>query len=63
MAPTRPKPLIDGAVSIYDWAHNQTLANNRVVPSVQVGHGDVNVLDISHKRSQQMSITSCLRTM
>jgi hypothetical protein len=48
MAPIRLKPLIDGAVSICNWAPDQALANNRVVSSVKFGHGDVSVTDISH---------------
>jgi hypothetical protein len=51
MAPIRRKPLIDGAVSICHWVPDQALANNRVVPSVQIGHGDVNVSDISHPQA------------
>jgi hypothetical protein len=51
MAPSRPKPLIDGAVSICNWVPDQAVANDRVVPSVQIGHGDANVLDISHPQT------------
>jgi hypothetical protein len=51
MAPIRPKPLIDGAVSIYNWVPDQTFVNNRVVPSVQSGHGVVNVSDTTHQEA------------
>jgi hypothetical protein len=54
MAPIRPKPLIDGAVSIYNWAPDLTLVNNRVVSSVQSGHGVVNVSNTTH----QLAITA-----
>jgi hypothetical protein len=48
MAPIRPKPLIDGAVSMYNWTPDQALVNNRVVSSVKFGHGAVNVPDTTH---------------
>ena len=51
MAPIRPKPLNDGAVSICNWAPDQALANDRVVPSVQIGHDVVNVSDIPRPQS------------
>jgi hypothetical protein len=51
MAPIRPKPLINGAVSIYDWVPDQTFMNSKVVPSVQFGQGLVNVSDITHQQA------------
>jgi hypothetical protein len=51
MAPIRSKPLINGAVSIYNWVPDQTFAKNKVVPSVQSGHGVVNVSDITHQQT------------
>jgi hypothetical protein len=51
VAPIRPKPLIDGAVRICNWVPDQALANNRVVPSVQIGQGNVNVSDISRPQA------------
>jgi hypothetical protein len=51
MAPIKPKPLFNGAVSIYNWVPDQTFMNNKVVPSVQTGHGVVNVTDITHQQA------------
>jgi hypothetical protein len=56
MASIRPKPLIDGAVSICNWAPDQALANNRVVSSVKFGHGDVNVADVSHPQAITVNV-------
>jgi hypothetical protein len=56
MAPIRPKPSIDGAVSIYNWAPDQTLVKNRVVSSVQFDHGDVNVADTTHQQAITVNV-------
>jgi hypothetical protein len=51
MAPIRPMPSIDGAVSICNWTPNQAPMYNGVVSSVQFGHGAVNVTSITHHRA------------
>jgi hypothetical protein len=51
MAPIRPKPLINGAVSIYNWVPDQTFVSNKVVPPVQSGHGVVNAPGITHQQT------------